>query len=487
VAKYFYMEKKIFYSWQSDLPNSTNRGFIQACLEEAIKELKNDQELKLEIALDRDTDGVPGSPDIGQTIFSKIDSAAVFVSDVSIIQIDSKRPSPNPNVLLELGYAFKNIGSAGVIMVMNINFGKPELLPFDLKQKRIITYNIQEGTDKSSEKKRLIKVFLEALRTSLVNYEQQNQAEGLEEDSKSTSVIKAIESNAPNKDRIILSFMKWIGEELKKLDPHSLEGESDELLVEAINKSIPIVKEFDKVADTVSANKDTESCLAVVRGFEYILSQYYSPIGYSGKSTDFDFFKFVGHEMFTILFAYIIRDERWAMIKPLLNRKIYVANGPHDYKNQEYSLLSAPLYLLDEIRAKRLANGGLRKISIQADLLKERHENGILAENLDWQEFKDSDLFLFFYSFINNKGDFYTWWPRTAVYFGWGDKLPRFLDEAKHLKVAETLFDVLNVKDIEGLRKVFSEAKEYLVHRMRQSDPLAETLRGFNVEKIGSE
>ena len=177
VAKSVYMEKKIFYSWQSDLPNSTNRGFIQACLEEAIKELKNDQELQLEIALDRDTDGVPGSPDIGQTIFSKIDSAVVFVSDVSIIQIDSKRPSPNPNVLLELGYAFKNIGSAGVIMVMNANFGKPELLPFDLKQKRIITYNLPEGVDKSSEKKRLIKVFLEALKTSFVNYEQKNLAE----------------------------------------------------------------------------------------------------------------------------------------------------------------------------------------------------------------------------------------------------------------------------------------------------------------------
>jgi len=483
------MEKKIFYSWQSDLPNTTNRGFIQACLEEAIKELKNDQELQLEIALDRDTDGVPGSPDIGQTIFSKIDLAAVFVSDVSIIQVDSKRPSPNPNVLLELGYAFKNIGSAGVIMVMNTNFGKPELLHFDLKQKRIITYNLPEGEDKSSEKKRLIKVFLEALRTSLVNHEQQNKAEELEENSKSSSVINAIESNASNKDRIILSFMKWIGEELKKLDPHSLEGEPDELLVDAINKSTPFVKEFDKVADAISANKDTESGLAIVKGFEYILSQYYLPTGYSGQysTTDFDFFKFVGHEMFTILFAYIIRDERWMMIKPLLNRKIYVANGPHDYKNQEYSFLSVYLYLLDDIRAKRLASGGSRRTSIQADLLKERHESGVLTENLDWQEFKDSDLFLFFHSFINNGESSHVWWPRTAVYFGWGDKLPRFLDEARHLEAAKTLLGALNVKDIEGLRKVLSEAKEYLVKGMRQSNPIAETLRGFNAEKIGSE
>ena len=32
------MASIIFYSWQSDLPNSTNRGFIQAALEQAAKD-----------------------------------------------------------------------------------------------------------------------------------------------------------------------------------------------------------------------------------------------------------------------------------------------------------------------------------------------------------------------------------------------------------------------------------------------------------------
>src|ERR1043165_1253907 len=38
----------IFYSWQSDLPNSTNRGFIEDCLERAMKELRADEDLKLD-------------------------------------------------------------------------------------------------------------------------------------------------------------------------------------------------------------------------------------------------------------------------------------------------------------------------------------------------------------------------------------------------------------------------------------------------------
>ena len=32
----------IFYSWQSDLANSTNRGFIEDCLKKAVKNLKKE-------------------------------------------------------------------------------------------------------------------------------------------------------------------------------------------------------------------------------------------------------------------------------------------------------------------------------------------------------------------------------------------------------------------------------------------------------------
>ena len=31
--------RTVFYSWQSDLPNATNRGFIEDCLERALEDL----------------------------------------------------------------------------------------------------------------------------------------------------------------------------------------------------------------------------------------------------------------------------------------------------------------------------------------------------------------------------------------------------------------------------------------------------------------
>lgn len=165
------MQKQIiFYSWQSDLPNNTNRGFIQEQLEAAVIELKSTEQLKVDPVVDRDTAGVAGSPDIGLTIFSKISNAAVFVCDVSIIQnSEGGRPTPNPNVLIELGYALKTMGASRIIMVMNTEFGGPELLPFDLKQKRVLTYNLPKGSDKKEAKKILKSAFTEAVKAVLVS------------------------------------------------------------------------------------------------------------------------------------------------------------------------------------------------------------------------------------------------------------------------------------------------------------------------------
>lgn len=164
------MEKcKVFYSWQSDLPNSTNRSFIQKALEEAAKSIRSDDSIEIDPVIDRDTAGVPGSPDIANTIFSKIDGSDIFACDVSIInQGDNSRPTPNPNVLIELGYALKELKSKRIIMIMNTDSGGPELLPFDLSKKRVSTYCINENNEnKSKERKKLTQILDNAIRTIL--------------------------------------------------------------------------------------------------------------------------------------------------------------------------------------------------------------------------------------------------------------------------------------------------------------------------------
>jgi hypothetical protein len=156
----------VFYSWQSDLPNSTNRGFIEDCLERAIKELKADPELKVEPCLDRDTQNVPGSPDISSTIFNKIDRRGLFVCDVSIINAGlTERPTPNPNVLIELGYAVTTLGWNRIVCVFNSTFGEVEKLPFDLRQRRVRCYTLNDGQEKADQRRLLTGLLTADLRS----------------------------------------------------------------------------------------------------------------------------------------------------------------------------------------------------------------------------------------------------------------------------------------------------------------------------------
>ena len=165
----------VFYSWQTDLPNATNRGLIQKALENAAKAIRNDESIQVEPVVDRDTIGVPGAPDIAETILAKIERAQTFVCDVSIINKGAARPAPNPNVLIELGYAIKTLGFSKIIMVMNTAFGEPELLPFDLRQRRVITYDIpKENEERSRERRKLEATFEEGLRTILGGTERES-------------------------------------------------------------------------------------------------------------------------------------------------------------------------------------------------------------------------------------------------------------------------------------------------------------------------
>lgn len=150
----------VFYSWQSDLPSTRNLGFIQECIEEAIK-AATIEGIQLIPCLDRDTQGEPGAPDIAETILEKIENCDMFIADVSIISgSGTQKATPNPNVMLELGYAAKRLGWERVSNVFNLAYGKIEELPFDLRKRRVLKYSLKQEENKTSAKKSLIDAFV---------------------------------------------------------------------------------------------------------------------------------------------------------------------------------------------------------------------------------------------------------------------------------------------------------------------------------------
>jgi hypothetical protein len=139
------MKINIFYSWQSDKRNS----IIQEAAQLAIERIISGDEFEVDVALDRDTKDISGSPAIAEAILSKIDRCSLFLCDITIVtELSSKRKSPNPNVLIELGYAAARIGWERVICVMNEAYGEPKELPFDIQHRRWpIRYKLNDSAD----------------------------------------------------------------------------------------------------------------------------------------------------------------------------------------------------------------------------------------------------------------------------------------------------------------------------------------------------
>lgn len=137
-------EKLIFYSWQDNLAHDTNRMFLEKILEEVISEFN--KEIQEKLILDQATRELPGIPDIVQSILQKIDQANLFIADITTVCKDEKeRGFPNSNVMLELGYAMKCLGSESIICFFNTAYGEIDRLPFDIKQRRISTYHLPKN------------------------------------------------------------------------------------------------------------------------------------------------------------------------------------------------------------------------------------------------------------------------------------------------------------------------------------------------------
>ena len=166
----------VFYSWESDLHGKTTRNLIEGCLNTAIRQLGREDDLDVVPSLDRDTKGVSGSPVILDAILEKIDNCTAFVADVSIINSADvrrdppARPTPNPNVSIELGYAIKSCGWDRILPVCNDFYGPIDQLPFDIPERRVISYTLSQDPtpeEVKAAKERLAGIFKSRLKDIL--------------------------------------------------------------------------------------------------------------------------------------------------------------------------------------------------------------------------------------------------------------------------------------------------------------------------------
>ncbi|MDE0268333.1 MAG: hypothetical protein OXI96_04765 [Acidimicrobiaceae bacterium] len=148
----------VFYSWQSYLPET--KEIIHWALEKAIQNVNRELILDDALRLDQDTQNVPGWPEITSIILDKITECEIFVADITPINgpLSESKLTPNPNVLLELGYALETgSGRTPIICVINTHYLPDNdlgRLPFDLRANRSAQFVLEDPAHRSTTSKK---------------------------------------------------------------------------------------------------------------------------------------------------------------------------------------------------------------------------------------------------------------------------------------------------------------------------------------------
>lgn len=386
-------EFKVFYSWQSDLPNKTNRGFIHDALVEACKEIGKDSSVEDSPRLDQDTLGLPGSPAIPEAILRKVDECDCFVADVSLCYDGPKgKRAPNPNVLFELGYAVARLTWDRVILVVNTAYGPIEDLPFDLDKRRAVPFSAkEEETDRATPRGILAKTLGKGI-TAIMSLGVRAQAPP--EPTVFDDAIHAIEAQLPARISKVRKIWPIVIAEIEAAATQYQENLSETILVETLPNAMPTVTEFCRVALAASECNDQEAALALFAGFEQMLERYDLPAVFSGSYSEqeFDYWRFVGRQMATYYFACLLKERRWAAIKASMQetfiQKRWLAlgrEGSNDYRALD--LFPHSIYYWNEQRNPKY-------YSPIGQLMKQSHESSNIESFCTWSELCDADFLL---------------------------------------------------------------------------------------------
>ncbi|MFA6135753.1 MAG: hypothetical protein WC705_00060 [Candidatus Paceibacterota bacterium] len=451
------MKKIIFYSWQSDLPNSTNRGFIEDALLSSVKLISKDPNIEIEPVIERDTKGVGGSPDISKTILDKIDSSSIFVADVSIINNNNKgRPTPNPNVLIELGYALKALGPERIILLINKSFGGPELLPFDLKMRRVLVYE-NNGKDAKSESKKDLIGSLKSQITLVLNEINKNSEKEIDLHAKT---LEAIGSKSFGRIKIIRGYNKYLVKSFKDLYPGSAvnRNDYDDSLLDSINKTEEIISNFGEIIEEIAIFEDESSLREILTVFNDILICYDLSKDFKGGAydkRDFDFYKFIGDELFVVLVSILIREQKWPLIEKALETRFILSDWNGNEKTFDFEYISENLLSL-VMRKERLKSN---RISIHADLLQDRHSKDPMSNISNFEDYMSGDLFLFLVSASKKFKEYNSfsssWFPFSLLFI---KKTPKFLLLAQSMEVANQIMKILGFQDVSELKEFLNKA-----------------------------
>lgn len=264
--------------------------------------------------------------------------------------------------------------------------------------------------------------------------------------------INAIRNGEIHSSGALNEYFDLITLNLEKMRIAVADGEFDDSVVENIKQFIPYRDEVLEILLSVAQYSYIEDSYTQVHSFfEGLIPYLTRPEGVkSFRDWDFDNFKFIIHELFLYTVAAYIKRNFYTGATYLLNQRYFFDDPYRDNNMKRFTVFSVYLESL-EYRNKRL---GLRRLSLHADILKER-ASGIFG--ITFKDIMQADFVLFirdvldtlqFGDKIKNSS---SWWPTTLVYAGYRSAPFEIFARAQQKDYFDKLKRILGIPNKESL------------------------------------
>lgn len=217
------------------------------------------------------------------------------------------------------------------------------------------------------------------------------------------------------------TFIKSLDEYRFKDEDYQSKEPLDEIILRRIEQLRPLRDDFINLVETISVYSEQFN-IEALHGFwqkiiEFIVEDDTNthPVRSQYGYLIFDHFRFFVREIFLHQIALLIRKEDFKAINYLLYTPFVIYSSKRgDTRVYTYEAIRAYIECFEN-RNKRL---GLNRISITADLLKERTANALV----DFTEVQQADIALYYASLIGKEklstygNNHWSWYPETTVY-----------------------------------------------------------------------
>lgn len=226
--------------------------------------------------------------------------------------------------------------------------------------------------------------------------------------------VDAIKNHKVHASGAFDEYCSAFAENLERVRISRPEGEFDDAVIKNIEEFLPFRNEAIQLFIVIAQYAPEEQFIQRLHRFFESLIPYMSrpQSTYQWNEWDFDNYKFIVHELFLYALAVLLKYDRIEQANYLLQQQYYVS-GNSDYGRDA---MVGFIVFRDYMRSLEYRNNRLvlRRLSLRADLLKER----CAGTGIDFRYLLQADFVAFMRAEVDAKDNYKSWWPETLLYLG---------------------------------------------------------------------